>query len=179
MNEAEKNRREDGRYNFSLQHLRVLIFNNKDRAQHIVQYAWLPPQPHFQITVSRTKVIMRRKLYLQKKPFNPVFTWPPLMKIPEFFNLPLETGRLCMLALNSPHSQHRGFPGTERNVEITNLRLGQDQARTQRIVPGHKPSPSLHSSHYFSFLICFQAKCCISVVKFVRISEVKIVYVSI
>ena len=84
---------------------------------------YLPsPQPHFQITVSRTKVIMRRKLYLQKKPFNPVFTWPPLMKIPEFFNLPLETGRLCMLALNSQHSQHRGFPGTERNVEITNLR---------------------------------------------------------
>ena len=67
---------------------------------------------------------MRRKLYLQKKPFNPVFTWPPLMKIPEFFNLPLETGRLCMLALNSQHSQHRGFPGTERNVEITNLRIG-------------------------------------------------------
>ena len=93
---------------------------NKD---HIV---YLPsPKPHFQITVSRTKVIMRRKLYLQKKPFNPVFTWPPLMKIPEFFNLPLETGRLCMLALNSPHSQHRGFPGTERNVEITNLRCGR------------------------------------------------------
>ena len=78
---------------------------------------YLPsPQPHFQITVSRTKVIMRRKLYLQKKPFNPVFTWPPLMKIPEFFNLPLETGRLCMLALNSQHSQHRGFPGTERGM---------------------------------------------------------------
>ena len=75
---------------------------------------------------------MRRKLYLQKKPFNPVFTWPPLMKIPEFFSLPLETGRLCMLALNSQHSQHRGFPGRERreergerNVEITNLRIGR------------------------------------------------------
>ena len=88
--------------------------------------AWEPSvQPHFQIIVYRTKVIMRRKLYLQKKPFNPVFTWPPLMKIPEFFNLPLETGRLCMLALNSQHSQHRGFPGTERNVEITNLRIGR------------------------------------------------------
>ena len=30
-----------------------------------------------------------------------------------------------MLALNSQHSQHRGFPGTERNVEITNLRIGR------------------------------------------------------
>ena len=100
-----------------------LISHCNTSCPHILQQrSWRleninPPQPHFQITVSRTKVIMRRKLYLQKKPFNPVFTWPPLMKIPEFFNLPLETGRLCMLALNSQHSQHRGFPGTERNRE--------------------------------------------------------------
>ena len=121
MNEAEKNRKErTGEF-----------FTVTPPCPHILQQrSWRleninSPQPHFQITVSRTKVIMRRKLYLQKKPFNPVFTWPPLMKIPEFFNLPLETGRLCMLALNSQHSQHRGFPGTERNVEITNLRCGR------------------------------------------------------